>query len=64
MPPKKKRGRKKKTPEIENHLVQFCKNEIVWVKMKFHPPWPAKLQTEFSIQSSLYEKKTNCGPKQ
>jgi hypothetical protein len=56
MPPRKKRGRHKQIIS-ENRIIEFCKNEIVWVKMKFHPPWPAKLKTPFTLNTKDYEKK-------
>lgn len=50
MPLKKRRGRKKQII-AENRILEFAKNEIVWVKMKFYPPWPAKLKTAFISNS-------------
>ena len=41
----------------------FKKGEIVWAKMKYYSPWPAKVTKKFTIINQDYENKKHLTPK-
>lgn len=55
MPRRNKPGRKKRVPE--RCIILFERSEIVWVKMKFYPPWPARTVQNFELDTAIYDKK-------
>jgi len=44
-------------------IVYFAKDEIVWAKMRFFPPWPAKVLDDFQVKMDSYKKKKPLAPK-